>query len=189
MTGIIGDHGAHSPSANHRRHDGKVSLIYAKFLAISSITAQRWGSTSTNEEITVVGIPGSIATGVASRGAPRCRRLVVGARRVSARAVHWAATAGRGWRLDLPKAPADASLRGDRHIIGQLYRAKLAPAGLLGARRRRAQRRPPKHAAPRRRADPFRRLCTRARDHATRLFSPPVLITESCLPAWAKRWS
>jgi acetylornithine/succinyldiaminopimelate/putrescine aminotransferase len=63
-----------------------------------------------DEEIAVVGIPGSIATAVAALLAPRCRRLVLGARRTSPRAIHWANRLGARLEVDLPRALAEASI-------------------------------------------------------------------------------
>ncbi len=63
-----------------------------------------------DEEITVVGVPGSIATAVAALLAPRGRRLVLGARRTSPRAVQLAQRLGAQLEVRLPKAVAEASL-------------------------------------------------------------------------------
>ncbi len=63
-----------------------------------------------DEEIAVVGIPGSIATAVAALLAPRCRRLVLGARQASPRAIQLADRLGARLEVELPKALAEASL-------------------------------------------------------------------------------
>ena len=74
-----------------------------------------------------------------------------------------------------PQGPRRVHDRGDGHVVRRLHRPGLAPPGLPGARRRRPQRHPPDRAGPRRRSDPLRRICPRARGDAPRLVLPAVL--------------
>jgi acetylornithine/succinyldiaminopimelate/putrescine aminotransferase/predicted amino acid dehydrogenase len=110
MTGIIGNHGAFLAE----RHPiavttGNSLTVYATVRNIEHY-CEALGIDLAGEEITVVGIPGSIATSVAALLAPRCRRLVVAARRASTRATQWADRLGARLEVELPRALADASL-------------------------------------------------------------------------------
>ena len=175
MTGIIGNHGEFLAE----RHPiavttGNSLTVYATLRNLEHY-CEALGIDLADEEVAVVGIPGSIATAVAALLAPRCRRLVLGgeagftpgdpAGRPAGCTAGGGPTQGPGRGLD----------RGDGHVVGRLHRPELAPPGLPGARRRRAQRRPPGHAGPRRCPDPLRRLCARARGDAPRLVLPAVL--------------
>ena len=102
MTGIIGNHGAFLAE----RHPiavttGNSLTVYATLRNLEHY-CESLGIDLANEQIAVVGIPGSIATAVAALLAPRCKCLVLGARRTSPRATHWANRLARGWRLISP---------------------------------------------------------------------------------------
>ena len=110
MTGIIGSHGAFLAE----RHPiavttGNSLTVYATLRNLEHYCESLWIDPA-EEEIAVVGIPGSIATAVAALLAPRCRRLVLGARRASPRAIHWAERLGARLEVELPKALAEASI-------------------------------------------------------------------------------
>jgi acetylornithine/succinyldiaminopimelate/putrescine aminotransferase/predicted amino acid dehydrogenase len=110
MTGIIGNHGAYLAE----RHPiavttGNSLTVYATVRNLEQC-CEAFGIDLVSEDIALVGIPGSVATGVAALLAPRCRRLVMGARRVSARAAQWAERLGARLEVELPKALAGASL-------------------------------------------------------------------------------
>jgi acetylornithine/succinyldiaminopimelate/putrescine aminotransferase/predicted amino acid dehydrogenase len=110
MTGIIGDHGSFLAG----RHPiavttGNSLTVYATLRNLEHY-CESLGIDLAEEEIAVVGIPGSIATAVAALLAPRCRRLVLGARRTSHRAIHWANRLGARLEVDLPRALAEASI-------------------------------------------------------------------------------
>src|SRR4029077_16395528 len=60
------------------------------------------------ETVAVVGVPGSIATAVASLLAPRCRKLLLVARRPAQSAVRLARELGAELLLDIPPALAQA---------------------------------------------------------------------------------
>jgi len=110
MTGIIGNHGAFLAE----RHPiavttGNSLTVYATVRNLEHY-CESLGIDPADEEIAVVGIPGSIATAVAALLAPRCRRLVLGARRASPRAIHWAERMGAQLEVELPKALAEASI-------------------------------------------------------------------------------
>jgi 3-acetyloctanal aminotransferase len=110
MTGIIGNHGAFLAE----RHPiavttGNSLTVYATLRNLEHY-CEALGIDLADEEVAVVGIPGSIATAVAALLAPLCRRLVLGARRASPRAVQWADRLGARLEVELPKALAEASL-------------------------------------------------------------------------------
>jgi acetylornithine/succinyldiaminopimelate/putrescine aminotransferase/predicted amino acid dehydrogenase len=110
MTGIIGNHGAFLAE----RHPlavttGNSLTVYATLRNLEHY-CESLGIDLADEEITVVGIPGSIATAVATLLAPRCRRLVLGARKASPRAIQCADRLGARLEVELSKALAEASL-------------------------------------------------------------------------------
>src|SRR5262249_27499974 len=103
MTGIIGNHGA----VLAERHPiavttGNSLTVYATLRNLEHY-CESLGIDLADEEVAVVGIPGSIATVVAALLAPRCRRLVFGARRASPRAIQWADRLGARLEVELPK--------------------------------------------------------------------------------------
>jgi acetylornithine/succinyldiaminopimelate/putrescine aminotransferase/predicted amino acid dehydrogenase len=110
MTGIIGNHGAFLAE----RHPiavttGNSLTVYATLRNLEHY-CEFLGIDLADEDIAVVGIPGSIATAVAALIAPRARRLVLGARQASPRAIQWADRLGARLEVDLPKALAESSL-------------------------------------------------------------------------------
>jgi acetylornithine/succinyldiaminopimelate/putrescine aminotransferase/predicted amino acid dehydrogenase len=110
MTGIIGSHGAFLAE----RHPiavttGNGLTVYATVRNLEHY-CESLGIDLADEEIAVVGIPGSIASAVAALLAPRCRRLVLGARRASPRVIHWAERLGARLEVELPKALAEATI-------------------------------------------------------------------------------
>jgi acetylornithine/succinyldiaminopimelate/putrescine aminotransferase/predicted amino acid dehydrogenase len=110
MTGIIGNHGAYLAE----RHPiavttGNSLTVYATVRNLEHY-CEALGIDLADEEVAVVGIPGSIATAVAALLAPRCRRLVLGARQASPRAIRWADRLGARLEVELPKALAGASI-------------------------------------------------------------------------------
>ncbi len=110
MTGIVGNHGAFLAE----RHPiavttGNSLTVYATLRNLEHY-CEALGIDLTDEVVAVVGIPGSIATAVAALLAPRCRRLVLGARRVSPRSIQLADRLGARLAVDLPQALAEASL-------------------------------------------------------------------------------
>jgi putrescine aminotransferase len=110
MTGIIGNHGAFLAE----RHPiavttGNSLTVYATVRNLEHY-CEALGIDLASETITVVGIPGSIATAVAALLACRCRRLILGARRASARAIQWAERLDARLEVDMPKALAEASI-------------------------------------------------------------------------------
>jgi len=110
MTGIVGDHGAYLAERYPIAvTTGNSLTVYATLRNLEHYCASL-GLDLTDSEITVVGIPGSIATAVAALLAPRCRHLVLGARRSSARAIRLADRLGARLELDLPSAVAEASI-------------------------------------------------------------------------------
>ena len=110
MTGIIGNHGAFLAE----RHP--ISVTTGNSLTVHATVrnlehyCESLGLNLVDEEIAVVGIPGSIASAVAVLLGPRCRRLVLGARRTSPRAIHWAERLGARLELELPRALAEATI-------------------------------------------------------------------------------
>jgi acetylornithine/succinyldiaminopimelate/putrescine aminotransferase/predicted amino acid dehydrogenase len=110
MTGIIGSHGKFLAE----RHPiavttGNGLTVYATVKNLEHYCASL-GIDPADEEIAVVGIPGSIASAVATLLAPQCRRLVLGARRVSPRVLQWAERLGARLEVELPKAIAEAAI-------------------------------------------------------------------------------
>jgi acetylornithine/succinyldiaminopimelate/putrescine aminotransferase/predicted amino acid dehydrogenase len=110
MTGIIGDHGAFLAE----RHPiavttGNSLTVYATLRNLEHY-CEALGIDLAEEEVAVVGIPGSIATATAALLATRCRGLVLGARRTSPRAIQLARRLGARLELDLPRALAEASI-------------------------------------------------------------------------------
>ncbi len=110
MTGIVGNHGEFLAE----RHPiavttGNSLTVYATLRNLEHY-CESFGIDLADEEIAVVGIPGSIATAVAALLAPRCRGLVLGARRTSTRATHLAERLGARLEVDLPTALAEASI-------------------------------------------------------------------------------
>src|ERR1700733_14487250 len=103
MTGIIGNHGAFLAE----RHPiavttGNSLTVYATVRNLEHY-CEALGIDLADEEVAVVGIPGSIATAVAALLAPRCRRLVLGATQVSPRSIQLADRLGARLALDLPR--------------------------------------------------------------------------------------
>ena len=110
MTGIIGNHGA----ILAERHPiavttGNSLTVYATLRNLEHY-CESLGIDLADEEIAVVGIPGSIATAVAALLAPRCRSLVVGARRTSSRAIQLTNRLGARLEVDLARAVTEASI-------------------------------------------------------------------------------
>ena len=102
MTGIIGDHGTFLAE----RHQiavttGNSLTVYATLRNLEHY-CESLGIDLAEEEVAVVGIPGSIATATAALLATRCRGLVLGARRASPRAIQLARRLGARLELDLP---------------------------------------------------------------------------------------
>jgi acetylornithine/succinyldiaminopimelate/putrescine aminotransferase/predicted amino acid dehydrogenase len=110
MTGIIGNHGAllaeRQPIAVTT---GNSLTVYATVRNLEHY-CESLGIDLADEDIAVVGIPGSIATAVAALLAPRCRRLVLVARRTSPRTTHMADRLGARLEMDLSRALAEASI-------------------------------------------------------------------------------
>ncbi len=103
MTGIIGNHGAYLDERYPIAvTTGNSLTVYATLRNLEHY-CEALGLDLADEEITVVGIPGSIATAVAALLAPRCRRLVLGARRTSPRAVQLAQRLGCSLRCGYPR--------------------------------------------------------------------------------------
>jgi acetylornithine/succinyldiaminopimelate/putrescine aminotransferase/predicted amino acid dehydrogenase len=110
MTGIIGNHGAYLAERQPIAvTTGNSLTVYATLRNLEHY-CDALGMDLADEEITVVGIPGSIATAVAALLAARGCRLVLAARRASPRAIDWADRLGAGLEVELPKALAGASL-------------------------------------------------------------------------------
>lgn len=110
MTGIVGNHGAYLAERQSIAVTTGNSLTVFATLRNLEHYCESLGIELADEEIAVVGIPGSIATAVATLLAPRCRRLVLVARRTSTRAIHLADRLGARLELDLPAALAGASI-------------------------------------------------------------------------------
>ncbi len=175
MTGIVGNHGAflaeRQPIAVTT---GNSLTVYATVRNLEHY-CEDLGIDLADEEIAVVGIPGSIATAVATLLAPRCRRLVLAARQSSSRAIHVATRLGARLEVDLPKAVAESTIvvtatsSGDCIDPGWLRPGCLVlDVGVPSDIRRAA-------SGPRRRPDSLCRICPRARGDAPRLFLPAVL--------------
>jgi acetylornithine/succinyldiaminopimelate/putrescine aminotransferase/predicted amino acid dehydrogenase len=110
MTGIIGNRGAYLAE----RHPvavttGNSLTIHATMRNLEHY-CEAFGLDLAEEVLAVVGIPGSIATGLATLLAPRCRRLILAARRSAPQAVKLADRLDSRLELDLPTALAEASM-------------------------------------------------------------------------------
>ena len=110
MTGIIGNRGAYLAG----RHPvavttGNSLTIYATYRNLGHY-CEAFGIDLDREVVAVVGIPGSIASGLATLLAPRCRRLILAARRAAPQALELAETLGAPLELDLAEALADATV-------------------------------------------------------------------------------
>lgn len=108
MTGIVGGQGTyvaeHAPIAITT---GNSLTVYA---AVENLlhACQEMERDLADEDVTVVGIPGSIATVAARMLRPRCRSLRLAARRVSSRATALAAELDATLVADLPTAVAQS---------------------------------------------------------------------------------
>ena len=110
MTGIIGNHGEFLAE----RHPiavttGNSLTVYATVRNLEHYV-EDLGIDLGEEDVAVVGIPGSIATAVATLLAPRCRHMVLVARQSSRRAIEKAERIGARLEVELPKALAEASV-------------------------------------------------------------------------------
>ncbi len=110
MTGIVGNHGAYLAERQPIAvTTGNSLTVYATVRNLEHY-CESLGIDLADEDIAVVGIPGSIATAVAALVAPRCRSLILAARRTSPRAINLASRLGARLEVDLPKALAGASI-------------------------------------------------------------------------------
>ncbi len=121
MTGIVGNHGEYLAE----RHPiavttGNSLTVYATVRNLEH-HCEDLGIDPGDEEIAIVGVPGSIASAVALLLAPRCRRLVLVARKVSPRSRRLAERLGTRLETDLPERPGLSRHRGDGHVFGKLY--------------------------------------------------------------------
>lgn len=104
MTGIVGGHGEYM--ADH----SPIPVTTGNSLTVYAAVQNLLGACHTldidlsQETLAVVGIPGSIATAAATILAPRCKSLLLVARRPSARATAIAAQLGAEVSSDIPKA-------------------------------------------------------------------------------------
>ena len=110
MTGIVGNHGEYLAE----RHPiavttGNSLTVYATVRNLEH-HCEDLGIDPGDEEIAIVGVPGSIASAVALLLAPRCRRLVLVARKVSPRSTRLAERLGARLETDLPSALASAAI-------------------------------------------------------------------------------
>ncbi len=110
MTGVIGDHGAFLAERHPIAVTTGNSLTVHAAVRNLEHYCESLDIDLAEEEIAVVGIPGSIASAVGALLAPRCRRLVACARRTSPRATQWAKRLGARLEVELPRALADASI-------------------------------------------------------------------------------
>jgi acetylornithine/succinyldiaminopimelate/putrescine aminotransferase/predicted amino acid dehydrogenase len=110
MTGIIGNHGAFLAETHPIAVTTGNSLTVYATLRNLELYCESLGIDLADEDVAIIGIPGSIATAVASILAPRCRPLVLVARRMSPRVIEAAERLNARLEVDLPKALAEASI-------------------------------------------------------------------------------
>jgi 3-acetyloctanal aminotransferase len=110
MTGIVGNRGEYLAERHPIAVTTGNSLTIHATIANLEHYCETFGIELADETIAVVGIPGSIATGVATLLASRCRRLILAARRAAPQALRLADRLGSTLEIDLPTAIADASI-------------------------------------------------------------------------------
>jgi len=132
MTGIVGSHGAYLAERGPIPvTTGNSLTVYAALQNLYN-ACEEAGIDLGRETVAVLGVPGSIATAAAKLLAPRCRDLLLVARRSSSRATRLAIQLGGKLLLEIPPALAQArvvlSATSTGHCLDQ---RRLRPGALV----------------------------------------------------------
>jgi acetylornithine/succinyldiaminopimelate/putrescine aminotransferase/predicted amino acid dehydrogenase len=131
MTGIIGGNGEHLADRGPIAvTTGNSLTVYAALQNLYQL-AREVDVDLSRETVAIVGIPGSIAAAAACALAPRCKELLLVARRTSTRATKLAQQLGAELLFDIPEALARARIIFSATSTGDCIDQKLLRPGAL----------------------------------------------------------